>query len=555
MIIRVSIKAKLVLLAVAALIAPVIVIATLVHAIDDVESSLETVYRDRVVPLKQLKTVSDAFAVEAVDGVHKVRDGFLSPTDAAAALLQSKQKAASAWADYKKTYLTEEETYIAQRVEPLMNKAVSALDKLSALYAGQDKALVEEFAVRSLYPTIDPLTSEISALVDLQLRVAKERLTEAEHEREERRHRTAVLLVCGALATGAGIFFGARSIVKPLRQIRRATASIAERQYTFRVAVNSTDEIADLAAAFNAMAQTVSDHQEELKSERDAAIETNAMLSEAIEEIQAQNEQLQIANEEIERQITLLREQAVQIELSNVRLSELDREKSELLSIAAHDLKNPLTGIAIAIDNIRTCIERGNIDTAQKILAGIVHEPDRMAAIISKFLDIHKIETEGVQPVISTFNAVQCFRTVAMPYAERIEQKALIVEEAFAAEDILVQSDEFLVGQILDNIFSNALKFSPIGGKVTVSISSDTKSCCVMIRDQGAGIPKDELPHIFKKFAKISTKPTAGEKSTGIGLSIVHKLALALGGTVTVQSEPGEGTAFLVYIPVVYNKQ
>jgi methyl-accepting chemotaxis protein len=135
---------------------------------------LDTVYKDRVVCLQQLKIISDMYAVNIVDTTHKVRDGALSWSDGRKNLAEAVKSIAKEWKDYSGTYLVADEKKLVDEAVPLLKGADEAVARIDAIFDRKDKAALTRFAASGLYPAIDPLTDKISKLVDLQLRVAKQ---------------------------------------------------------------------------------------------------------------------------------------------------------------------------------------------------------------------------------------------------------------------------------------------------------------------------------------------------------------------------------------------
>jgi methyl-accepting chemotaxis protein len=135
---------------------------------------LETVYKDRVVCLEQLKVISDMYAVNIVDTTHKVREGALSWSDGRKNLADARKKIADEWKEYTGTYLVPEEKKLVDETVPLLKSADEAIDKIGSIFVKEDKEAIARFAAKNLYPAIDPLTDKISKLSDLQLSVAKQ---------------------------------------------------------------------------------------------------------------------------------------------------------------------------------------------------------------------------------------------------------------------------------------------------------------------------------------------------------------------------------------------
>jgi signal transduction histidine kinase len=301
--------------------------------------------------------------------------------------------------------------------------------------------------------------------------------------------------------------------------------------------------------------------------------EANDLLAEANEEISRQNIQLADANAEISRQLLIQEEQAREIELANTQLAdmnlmleskntelvELNNEKNEFLGIVAHDLKNPLNGIRNLADMMLTYDDM-SAEQKQEFLESIVRSSERMFELIRNLLDVNAIERGGVTmtPIAMNIGAVAQF--IAADYRTRAEQKSITLHVHLEGTGQGV-ADEAAVQQVLENLISNAVKYSPQGKNVWVDVrpSIDTTTGAefvrVTVRDEGPGLSAEDMQKLFGKFARLSAQPTGGEHSTGLGLSIVKKMVEAMNGRVWCESELGKGATFIVEFPTTLPPQ
>lgn len=127
--------------------------------------------------------------------------------------------------------------------------------------------------------------------------------------------------------------------------------------------------------------------------------------------------------------------------------------------------------------------------------------------------------------------------------------KEQIIIDEYSEKNHIIYNDPNLIGQVLDNIISNAIKYSEKGKRIWISSNETPDKVLLSIRDEGQGISENEIGKIFQKFAKVSSKPTDGESSTGLGLSIAKHLMNACGGKVTCESKLGIGTTFTIELP------
>jgi hypothetical protein len=229
---------------------------------------------------------------------------------------------------------------------------------------------------------------------------------------------------------------------------------------------------------------------------------------------------------------------------------ELSATKDRFLGMVAHDLRNPLSVIGgFAIMASREKLGPLTPKLADS-LALIKKNAATMAKMIEDLLDINVIESGRLE-----------LKREPTPIAELLEEKAkesgLLGEGKSiritleAAGDLpTLTIDRQRIGQVLDNLLSNAIKYSHAETTVTLAARRETDGLVIEIRDQGQGIPPAEIPKLFRHFGKTSVKPTAGEKSIGLGLAIIKKIVEAHGGTVDVESVVGQGSTFRFRLPL-----
>jgi hypothetical protein len=143
-----------------------------VSNLSTVNSSLETVYKDRVVPLKQLKVISDMYAINIVDATHKMRNGNIDFKEGKRNIKKARELSEANWITYKSTYLTPAEKQLAMQVQEMMQASNESIEGLQVIIDNQDMAALTNFTIKDLYPQIDPITGKISELIDLQLAIA-----------------------------------------------------------------------------------------------------------------------------------------------------------------------------------------------------------------------------------------------------------------------------------------------------------------------------------------------------------------------------------------------
>jgi signal transduction histidine kinase len=244
----------------------------------------------------------------------------------------------------------------------------------------------------------------------------------------------------------------------------------------------------------------------------------------------------------------------VRVHLRNrLRLAELnkaDKAKDRHLTVTAHDLRNPATSIRALAHAMRSG-SAGPITSEQlEMLSTIYEVSDSMLDLINRLLDISvRTSSEIVINLRPT------------PLAELIEDAVRLnnASAALKGSSIVVHSGAFQgqpvidgpkIRQVLDNLLGNAVKFSPPGSTITLEVDSSADQCSIVVKDQGPGIPEGEREVLFRDFGRTSVKPTSGEPSTGLGLSICHEIVLAHNGVIRAGNLPGGGAEFRVTIPV-----
>ena len=246
-----------------------------------------------------------------------------------------------------------------------------------------------------------------------------------------------------------------------------------------------------------------------------------------------------------ERAFGKMQDALTKLEASNAELVRLNQEKNDFLGIAAHDLKNPLTvviGTASLLKVIRDDTKK------EQLISNIVGAGTRMLHLIKNLLDVNAIEqgrfTSNLERCDLHALVTECVEN-NLPGATRKEIRLQI--ETTAA--CWAQADRNATMQILDNLLSNAVKYSPLKTTVHVQTNVAGPVVRVSVRDEGPGISGEDQAKMFGKFTRLSAKPTAGESSNGLGLSIVKRLAEAMSGTVRCESQLGEGAAFILEMP------
>jgi ligand-binding sensor domain-containing protein/signal transduction histidine kinase len=233
-----------------------------------------------------------------------------------------------------------------------------------------------------------------------------------------------------------------------------------------------------------------------------------------------------------------------QLESTNLALHEANQVRNELLQIAAHDLRNPLQAVLGCAESI---IEQPTPDPATGAKASLIYRASRrMLSLVNQLVETSALDSAELQLQLAPVDAVEAVDAVVAANRQLAEQKGqrlLLASEG----DCRVQADAERLREVVDNLVSNAIKYSPSGSEVDVRVRRQDGHVRVEVADQGPGLSADDLPRLFGRFQRLSARPTAGETSTGLGLSIVKRLVDLHEGRVWAESAgPGQGTRFVV---------
>lgn len=249
----------------------------------------------------------------------------------------------------------------------------------------------------------------------------------------------------------------------------------------------------------------------------------------------------------LSRELAMRRAIQDELEATRDRLTQAIEEKSELMHMLAHDLRNPLTSVVMGTDLLRMGgLPREQVDTVSRLRA----QAQQMTRLLDDLMDANAIEAGHRRYHFAPVDAVRAVRASVESFAEPAAMKRLRIELSLPEADALVETDEGAFRQVIDNLISNAVKYSPSGQGIVVALAAMGDEMHVSVTDRGPGLSVEEVERLFRKFGKGSARPTGGEKSSGLGLWIVKRVVSALGGRVWCESQPGQGAKFTFALPV-----
>jgi signal transduction histidine kinase len=241
----------------------------------------------------------------------------------------------------------------------------------------------------------------------------------------------------------------------------------------------------------------------------------------------------------------------IDLENRNRDLQELNKLKNEFMGMAAHDVRNPLASVVACADLVDEIADSAPPEKIRSFISQISLSAKRINAIITNLLDVNAIDSGQRKLNLDSYDVTGIVARVIQQNSHRAIDKNIELVPVFGEDELLASLDESATEQILDNIISNAVKYSPSNTKVYIRLSGDVNRVRIEVKDEGPGIPREDQARMYGKFCRLTPKPTAGEPSTGLGLWIVKELTEAMKGTITCVSEVGEGTVFIVEWPRV----
>jgi signal transduction histidine kinase len=349
----------------------------------------------------------------------------------------------------------------------------------------RDDAVGQLDSARALISAIDPVIESIATEIDR--RSSENLVAAADISSRAANAALAALLIC----VGVALLFGVlttRSLTQPVEKLSAAMMAVADGNFTVPSNLDYArrDEIGSVTRSFRAMTH---------------------------------------------------------------RLADLDRLKGEFLSFATHELRTPLNVVSGYSDLLREGTY-GPMSAAQRDAVDAIRDQTRVIAqLVNQLLDIGRLEAGGLRVQIRPSSSAELFQRVERSFEPLAQQKgvALTVNVEDSVPATLVVDAERLSDQVLGNLLSNALKFTPEGGRIQVHAHLIDGALAIDVADSGPGIPLEKLPLIFEKYYQVSDE--ARRKGAGLGLSIARDVVRAHGGTIHAESEPGHGTTFRVLLP------
>jgi signal transduction histidine kinase len=294
-----------------------------------------------------------------------------------------------------------------------------------------------------------------------------------------------------------------KTMTTPIEDLTRGAARVAAGDFSEKLEIHSRDEIGTLTQAFNRMGDAL---QQSLR----------------------------------DTEMAMEREAAEHNRLENLR--------REFVSNVSHELHTPLTGIKSYAETL-TEPEELTDEEVKRFSSFIVSEADRMNRLVRDLLTLSRFDYGKLDWQITDFDITELLnRTYDML---RMEAKAFNhkLSLSFGTLPRTIRGDRDRIKQVLMNVIINAIRYTPEGGNIDIAADSGKKSVVISVRDDGIGIPEEDLPHIFERFYRVDKARSSSMGGTGLGLAIAKEIMDNHGGGLTVKSKPGEGTTVTITLP------
>jgi signal transduction histidine kinase len=324
-------------------------------------------------------------------------------------------------------------------------------------------------------------------------------------------------IVAGVGAVVAFYMITQRVILRPIRQLRAIANNVAEGNLEVRSGIKTGDEYEKLARAFDHM----------------------------LDRLEAAREKLRQANKQLDEKIAELSER-------NIELFKANKLKSEFLANISHEFRTPLNVILGFAELLREKPELLQKDRGRKYTENIIASGNRLLSMISDLLNVAKGEAGKLELHVEKTALPRLCRKVVGHFSAMTKKKRIKVK--LTTQDRLpeLMTDVGKVEQILYNFLSNAVKFTPEGGRIEIRTEMvDEKTARISVKDTGCGIAEPDKEKIFQKFRRVDGSIIRPADGSGLGLAISKELATMLAGSIGLESQAGEGSTFWLDLPVI----
>ncbi|MGE7621624.1 ATP-binding protein [Viridibacillus sp. NPDC096237] len=416
---------------------------------------------------------------------------------------------------------------------------------------------------------------------------------------------TKIVFLAAAIAlmlTTFFAFFLSTRITSPLRKMREAAFELAKGNFETKVPVLQNDEIGQLATAFNQMGKQLKHHLEVINQEKEQLSSILTSMTDAVitfnrdrtilvsnppaelllqkwfinksansekpipPEIYHMLDHVLDLEEELEVELEIERSYyaisisplysgnsvrgAVAVLRDKTEEHRLDKLRSDFIANVSHELRTPIAMLqgyseAIMDDVVSSEEER------KEMIKIIYDESQRMGRLVTDLLDLARMESGHMRLYKDSVPITPVIERITQKFVQVAKEKQVNLTFNSTIEDTLhLEMDEDRIEQVLTNLIDNAIRHTLVGGSVEVIVDRQLSFARIQVKDNGAGIPADDLQYVFERFYKADKARTRGKGGTGLGLAIAKNIVEAHKGRITVESEVDKGTTFTFYLPI-----
>ncbi|MCH2393155.1 methyl-accepting chemotaxis protein [Oceanibaculum sp.] len=477
-------------------------------ALNAADDGLRSVYENRVIPLKQLKSVSDDYAVFIVDASHKVRNGNFSWEEGVQSVQLATRRIKEAWSEYLGNPLTAEEAKLVAEAKALLVPADKAVADLTGILQRKDKAALDAFVLEQLYQIIDPLTEKIADLITIQVRIAEEVYTES-HSRDELAVLVAEILVgIGLIATVFGIFMVHRRVTRPMDELTASLRKLATDDYSIAVPhAGRGDEIGQMARAVDILKQHGIEAQELRAAQESERAEAERLKIAALEAMAGKVEsETRLAVDQVSERTQAMDQHAVSMASSAEQMSMNSQGVAAAAQQALHNAEAVASAaeqMAASIREISSQVSHGSAVSQRAVETGARTE-QTIGALSEAVTRIGEVATL-ISDIASQTNLLALNATIEAARAGEAgkgfavvasEVKNLAGQTAKATEEIAAQIGNI---QSVTKISVEAVKEI---GRTIEEMSGITSTISAAIEEQSAAT--QEISHNINQTADAS---------------------------------------------------
>lgn len=273
-----------------------------------------------------------------------------------------------------------------------------------------------------------------------------------------------------------------------------------------------------------------------LRKEREMAKHLDQLVALRTEELATSNQALNQSQKELEDKAQLLRDQ--------------DALKTRFFTNISHELRTPLTLLMGSVEDMHKGRMGDMTESIQETLGIMENQSQSLLGLINQLLDLSRLEADALPLRLRRFDLVSTMKNWIESFRPMAERKQVDLRLQTIQEQVDIEADPHQLERVVTNLVSNALKYAPREGSVTLELVSENEAALIRVTDNGPGIPKDQLPYVFDRFYQADDPIGQQSTGSGIGLALSRELVLKHGGTIKVSSREGEGCCFDVNLPL-----